>query len=237
MRDSTVVPMTAQARADSMAAVISRLRNGEALHKLAPLDRRLGNLSEEEVRLNQRWRLLGATAHVISRRGYWPTTVGEICTIAKVSKKAFYQHFSSKEEAFLSAYEAVDAVRDEVVRSLDNSSVSSMIASWIDTYLGLWELEPDLVQMLLFQPMAATPAIRDCCMANLQRHASRTRQLLDEARAAGLSIGELSDQEIAGMLGGIGQICVQHVHAHGIAGIRSALSPTLQSFMGRVLRP
>jgi AcrR family transcriptional regulator len=52
-----------------------------------------------------RERLLRATAAVILAKGYRSTTVADIVAIAGVSRRSFYDHFSSKRAAFLESYE------------------------------------------------------------------------------------------------------------------------------------
>lgn len=43
----------------------------------------------------------------VARHGYSETTVAELVGLAGVSKSTFYQHFSSKEECFLSTFETI----------------------------------------------------------------------------------------------------------------------------------
>lgn len=214
------------------------LRNGRRLEQLTPQECRANGLSEDEVREHQRWRLIGATAHVIAERGYWPTTIADITTAAGVSKKAFYDHFSSKEEAFLRTYDSVELLRAQLIRYVDFSSVPSFIATWMDAYLDAMEQTPELAQMLLFEAMA-TPAIRGRRVATVKVAAvAQIQGMLQEARQRGLTVAELTDADIIALAGGIGETCMHYVHEHGrSAGIRKAVSPSLQAFIGKVFRP
>lgn len=54
---------------------------------------------------NQRERLLDALVNLSAAKGYWEVTIPDIVQEAAVSVQAFYEHFSSKEEAFNVAYE------------------------------------------------------------------------------------------------------------------------------------
>lgn len=60
-------------------------------------------LSRAFVSQNQRLRLLAAMLRLLPERGYPALTIGEITGEAGVSRAAFYQQFSSKEECFLAA--------------------------------------------------------------------------------------------------------------------------------------
>ncbi len=59
------------------------------------------DLSPEYVAQHQRIRILDATTHTVAETGYAETTVGQIVTRARVSRRTFYQHFDGKEHAFL----------------------------------------------------------------------------------------------------------------------------------------
>ncbi len=45
----------------------------------------------------------------IAEHGYGKTTVADVCSYAGVSRKTFYQHFSNKEECFLTTYDQISA--------------------------------------------------------------------------------------------------------------------------------
>ena len=80
---------------------------------VAPLYRRLphgpNGMGRDEVARNQRTRLFGAMIESVSRRGYHATTVAHVIALAGVSRRAFYEQFSNKEECFLATYDIVVA--------------------------------------------------------------------------------------------------------------------------------
>jgi AcrR family transcriptional regulator len=57
------------------------------------------------VEHNQRLRIVAAMLRVLPRRGYPMTTIGDVTGEAGVSRAAFYQQFSGKEECFLATYD------------------------------------------------------------------------------------------------------------------------------------
>ncbi|HEX4062214.1 MAG TPA: helix-turn-helix domain-containing protein [Streptosporangiaceae bacterium] len=67
------------------------------------LPRGRSGLPAEEVRAAQRERLLRSAVAAVARRGFGETTVAEIVRGARVSKAAFYAHFTDKEDCFLAA--------------------------------------------------------------------------------------------------------------------------------------
>jgi AcrR family transcriptional regulator len=66
-------------------------------------------MGRDEVARNQRTRLYGAMIESISQRGYRATTVAHVIALAGVSRRAFYELFSNKEQCFLATYDIVVA--------------------------------------------------------------------------------------------------------------------------------
>ena len=75
---------------------------GRDLHQLPP--GRHG-LPRAFVAANQRERILSAVGDVASVAGYSDMTVEGVIVTAGVSRRTFYEHFKSKDEAFLAAFE------------------------------------------------------------------------------------------------------------------------------------
>ncbi|MFW6136079.1 MAG: TetR/AcrR family transcriptional regulator [Chloroflexota bacterium] len=67
-----------------------------------------------------RSRLLAAAAEQFTQTGYHATSVKDICTVAGVSKGAFYHHFPSKQAAFLALF---DEWMEELQASLATMNV------------------------------------------------------------------------------------------------------------------
>jgi AcrR family transcriptional regulator len=59
----------------------------------------------EAVAAQQRERLLAATGQLMAERGSTGTTIERIAKLARVSSISFYDHFASKEEALVAAFE------------------------------------------------------------------------------------------------------------------------------------
>ncbi len=69
---------------------------------------------------NQRLRLLAAMLRLLPSYGYLSLTLGQLTADAGVSRAAFYDQFSSKEECFLAAYDvASEWLCEEVRASVD----------------------------------------------------------------------------------------------------------------------
>jgi AcrR family transcriptional regulator len=89
---------------------------------LTPLYKRLPHgphgLGREAVARHQRARLYGGMVESVYQRGYPGTSVAHVIALAGVSRRAFYEQFSNKEDCFLSTYDAlVAASRKRVLQA------------------------------------------------------------------------------------------------------------------------
>lgn len=77
----------------------------------APLYERLPRgphrLGAEAVAENQRRRMHGAMIEAVAANGYGRTSVKQVVTLAGVSRRAFYEQFSNKQECFLSTLDLI----------------------------------------------------------------------------------------------------------------------------------
>jgi AcrR family transcriptional regulator len=93
-----------------------------AFQGLTPLYKRLPHgphgLGREAVARHQRARLYGGMVESVYQRGYAATSVAHVIALAGVSRRAFYEQFSNKEDCFLATYDAlVAASRKRVLKA------------------------------------------------------------------------------------------------------------------------
>jgi AcrR family transcriptional regulator len=80
----------------------------EPLYAKLPGGRRGAHgLSKDEVAADQRRRLQGAMIVAVDRHGYQKTTAREVCRLAGVSERAFYELFDNKQGCFLASYDTI----------------------------------------------------------------------------------------------------------------------------------
>ncbi len=135
--------------------------DAEVRSELGPLPGGHHGLSPEQVAESQRERLLAAVAHTAAERGYRATTITEIVKAASVSSRVFYEHFASKEECFLAAFDAVCAHLEgliaEAVKPI--SDWPQQVIAALRAALRFLADNPDLARLCLLEPVTATPAI------------------------------------------------------------------------------
>lgn len=114
--------------------------------------------TRKEARANQRWRLLGAMAHLVGVDGYAATSIANVIGRAGVSRKAFYEHFSDKDDCFLAAYEELSA---RLVRTLiEEGTVETKekrTRAQLQRYLEILASDVPLARAFVVEVFAAGP--------------------------------------------------------------------------------
>jgi AcrR family transcriptional regulator len=116
-------------------------------------------LPRSVVAHNQRERILDAVAEVVSLGGYAQMSVEDIVVTAGVSRRTFYDHFKSKEDVFLDAYDAVVA---QVVATVQeafaaNTTFEDRVRECLGAFLGFVASEPAFADMCIVEVMVAGP--------------------------------------------------------------------------------
>jgi AcrR family transcriptional regulator len=108
---------------------------------------------------NQRQRILSAVAEAVSQVGYAAMTVEDIIRVAGVSRRTFYEHFKSKEEAFLVSYDDISAqLMDAVVAAFDRAdSFITRVEDCMRAYLTLLAARPAYANMCIVEVLVAGP--------------------------------------------------------------------------------
>ena len=179
-----------------------------------------------------RRRAVAAMAEAVGEHGYAGTTVEDILSRARMSRRTFYQLFRNRDECFLAAY---DAVLDEVMERLAlahggngrrwTGQVEVALAALFE-YLAA---EPDLARVWLVEAPSLGPA-------GIERHERTMRQLAERLaglRAEGNPAGTNGQATVRfeASVGAVHRV----VQARLLAGRADEL-PELAPHMARVLR-
>jgi AcrR family transcriptional regulator len=110
----------------------------------------------------QRDRLLDAMAQTVAKRGF-AATVTEVCTAAGVSTRAFYEHFTDKEECFMATFDCGVTLLQGAM-----SAAYAQPASWpvkmrrgLEVLLALLTAEPAFANLAIVEMFAAGPRGRE----------------------------------------------------------------------------
>jgi AcrR family transcriptional regulator len=96
---------------------------------------------------------------IVAERGYEAVTVRELARVARVSTRAFYQHYAGKEDCFLDAHQLV--VR-RLFESVEASRVGSCdhderVSRGLAAIISGWGAEPNAARLMLIDAYAASP--------------------------------------------------------------------------------
>ena len=118
-------------------------------------------LPREFVTHNQRERLIAGIAEAIAEHGYSGTTIAHITRAAAVSRRTFYEHFSSKDECFVAAYDTVmTELRERVTTAFEQAEEwPQAIKAGIDAMLQFLAAEPNLARLCMVEALVAGPAV------------------------------------------------------------------------------
>ncbi len=119
-------------------------------------------LPREFVTHNQRERLIAGIAEAIAEHGYAGTTIAHITRSAAVSRRTFYEHFESKDECFVAAYDAVMVdLRERVSAAFDEHQDDWPLAikAGIAAMLEFLAVNPNLARLCMVEALVAGPAV------------------------------------------------------------------------------
>lgn len=118
-------------------------------------------LPREFVTHNQRERLIAGIAEAIAENGYSGTTIAHITRAAAVSRRTFYEHFSSKDECFVAAYDTVmQELQERVSGAFDEEKEwPRSIRAGIGAMLEFLAAEPNLARLCMVEALVAGPAV------------------------------------------------------------------------------
>src|SRR5262245_5646091 len=118
-------------------------------------------LPREFVAHNQRERLIAGLAEAIAENGYSGTTIAHITRHAAVSRRTFYEHFNSKDECFVAAYDTVMAeLRERVSAAFEEAEDwPHAVRAGIGAMLGFLAAEPHLARLCMVEALVAGPVV------------------------------------------------------------------------------
>ncbi|HEX5308042.1 MAG TPA: TetR family transcriptional regulator [Solirubrobacteraceae bacterium] len=116
-------------------------------------------LSHEQVAAHQRKRLSRAIVESVDRYGYDATTVGRLCGVAGVSKRAFYELFTGKPDCFALAYEQIvcAAVRQAAAAQRARPRGRDALGAAIASLLEAAAKAPEAASFVLIHALGSTP--------------------------------------------------------------------------------
>lgn len=201
------------------------------MNELGPLPAGRHGYSREQVAHHQRERLIAGLAAAVAKKGYAAVTLADVVRQAKVSRRAFYANFESKEQCFLAAFDVVvDHLRELIAEAAapeadwPHRAIAATRAA-----LAFLAAEPDLARLCLVESRAAGPAVTARFNEAVGEMASLLRQGRAE-RPEGERLPASTEDSTIGSL-------VSLAHRKVAAGEAAQLGDLLPDCAGLVLLP
>lgn len=156
---------TARYRRDVARKTSKRIDTDESAENYPPELARLPpgrhGLPREFVVHNQRERLIAGIAEAIAENGYSGTTIAHITRHAAVSRRTFYEHFASKDECFVVAYDTVmEQLRERVSAGFEEAEDwPHAVRAGIGAMLAFLATNPHLARLCMVEALVAGPVV------------------------------------------------------------------------------
>jgi AcrR family transcriptional regulator len=211
--------------------------------KQRPLSERLSKLPpgrhlipSDYVSQNQRERILLATADLVAERGYQKTTIELIAKTSRVALVTFYEHFPSKAECFLAAFdESVAAAKEVFAELLDPGQPwQEQISAGLEIFLEMVVKEQARAKLCIVEAQAAGTA----SLARYQEMLESVAPKLREGREFNPRASRLPDGLEVAIAGGIVWLVHQRLVADDVDDLivllPEMLQVTLTPYIGEV---
>jgi AcrR family transcriptional regulator len=186
-------------------------------------------LPREFVVHNQRERLIAGLAEAVAENGYASTTIAHITRHAAVSRRTFYEHFGSKDECFIAAYDTVmEQLRERIDAAYQGEGDwPHAVRAGIGAMLSFLAAEPNLARLSMVEALVAGPVV-------VERYDAAIRNLVPylEAGREGRSpevLAQLSPSTEEALVGGVVSLISRRIIAGRTAELEQLL-PDLVEF-------
>ena len=206
-------------------------RSGVARVPAAGGGDRAGVGQREQVDEIQRSRLLAAAVVAVDELGYADTTVSDVTSRARVSRRTFYELFANREECLAAVLEDVVAlVEGEIAAAgLEGLAWRERVRGGLSVVLSFLDREPALARVCVVQALRGGPRLlgrREEILAGLAR-------AVDEGRLDGARGGGCTPLTAEGVIGAAFAI----LYARLLRGEREPLMGLLGELMGMIVLP
>jgi AcrR family transcriptional regulator len=185
--------------------------------------------------------LTSGLAAAVAEKGYAASTIADIVTHARVSKRTFYEHFADKEECLMALYaQGAQELLGVLAAAASVSFVSwrQVVSQTVNAYLSAMEDMPAVARTLLVEVQAAGPRAYRLRQETQARFAEALVALVDVGRAANPAsdIRPLSPALALALVGGINELLLHASDPYtGTATPYTALAAPVVQLVSAVL--
>lgn len=179
-----------------------------------------------ELNPKHRSRLLEGMARAIAEFGYGNTTIADIVREASVSRRTFYQHFSSKPECLTALYGAASHNVLKVLKEgIDPTHEwETQIESALAAYFGAMAANPVLMRTLYIEIMH----LGDEGLEARRRVNREIAEFMMRVVNVPGRIKPLSTQMAMAVVGGINELILEYIEQDRVVHLRELVGPACE---------
>jgi AcrR family transcriptional regulator len=194
------------------------------------------HLSREQVADSQRTRLTTAITELLAEGGYAAVTIGQLAERARVSRRAFYEHFADKEACLLAAYDdfATKLVGAMTAELAEDTPWRAFLELTLLGYLGTLEDDPAAARAFIVEMDSAGPVARRRRRDAVRAFAVLIKQRHTEVRAKDPSLGPLPDRAYEALAFAVRELVHDALEEQREPALRG-LAPDILTFITAVI--
>ncbi|SDC23839.1 TetR/AcrR family transcriptional regulator [Actinokineospora iranica] len=197
-------------------------------------------LSRADVESSQRERIIMALFDAVAEKGYPATTIGDVVDRAEVSRRTFYEHFTSKEACFLEAFDGsiahVGTQLKAVLDTLPKDDWRERVRQSWRAFLTALTTSPNITWSLYIETFSAGPALIERTSAINAGFAAMFRELHRRARKQDPTIPELTPEIFDLYIGGTAERirhCLRTEGAKALPALEDLFTETALALFGK----
>jgi len=172
-------------------------------------------------------RLLEGMAHAVAAKGYADTTIADIVREAAVSRRTFYEHFSTKAECLVALYEAASKLALRAV-----SEAFDPVQPWhaqveraMTAYLDYLAQDPVLLRTLFVEILGlGMPGLLARRRVN-EEIASFIQAAINGSSATQGPAAHLTSEMAMTVVGGVNELVLQAIEQDRVGDLRQLVAP------------
>jgi AcrR family transcriptional regulator len=183
-----------------------------------------------------RSRLLEGMAHAVAAKGYADTTIADIVREASVSRRTFYEHFSTKADCLIALYGAASHNALKVLRDAIDPAQSwqTQVEVALSAYLGAMAMNPVLMRTLFID-------ILGLGAEGLEARRSVNREIAEFMLGVVNAPGSNRKKPLApgmamAVVGGINELILEYIEQDKVAQLLELVGPASELVKAVTLR-
>jgi AcrR family transcriptional regulator len=183
-----------------------------------------------------RSRLIAGMALALVENSYSTISVADVVRIARVSKRTFYEHFSTREACYLATYEALSGtLLDRVEQTvLAEPNVQDRLHAATSTYLTSLQEIPALTRTFFLEIQLAGPDALAARRKVFQRFAGTLQSIVRRGREDGAEIRLLDENMAVAIVGAINElimVCIEEERVHELSSLQRTVVELFEALL------